>query len=901
MTPQRSHRANRISRLVYSVLLASYPSEIRRDHGREMMDAFRKRCASASHNGIGMLALLWASTLRDFAISVSAEWFDWIREHTPRRRNTRRSPKVRSEEMIAGLLSDLRHALRQLLKQPGFAAVAIATLALGIGANTAIFSVVNGVLLRPLPVDNPDRIVMVWESNLSRGWPRFSASPANYMDWVEQNDVFDHVGAYAGASVTLTGDGAAERLTGTYAWASVFSAFDAKPLMGRTFAPEENQVGNDGVAVISHRLWQSRFGGDPEILGRTITLNGNPIEVIGILPSDFGFRSQTDVWLPLVFSFDISQARAAKYLTVVARLKEDVSFEVADARMKDLAHALELQYPASNEGWSIQLVRLIDQAVGNVRPALMVLLGAVGVVLLIACANVANLLLARASARQQEMAVRAALGAGRGRLVRQLLTESVVLAVVGGVAGLGLAVFGLKVILALNPGTLPRAEGIGVDLPVLLFTFAVSVVTGGLFGLVPALQGSRADLHQALAAGGARAGRSRGQRARNALLVSQIAMALVLVTASGLLMRSFRGLQNIDPGFISENIVTMRVNPPAARYPQTQHIASFYDRLVERLKAVPGVEAAGVTTNLPLFGSINFTFTVDGRPPPRVSSEAPTGNMRIVTVEYLRTMGIPIVRGRRFTAIDHANAPSVVVVNESLVRTYFPDEDPLGQSITVGSGNANCPCEIVGVVRDVKQQGIADDLQPGYYLPASQASWRSRVIVARASVDAGAAIAAMREAVAEIDPDLAVYQVQTMTERLADAVAQPRFNTVMFGIFALVALVLAMVGVYGVTSYGVSQRVHELGVRIALGAGSTTITWLVVGRALALAGMGVGVGLAVAVGATRFIGSMLFEVSPFDVATFGTVAIGLAAVAALAAYLPARRAAKLDPVTVLRE
>ncbi len=803
--------------------------------------------------------------------------------------------------MIAGLWSDLRHALRQLLKQPGFATVAIATLALGIGANTAIFSVVNGVLLRPLPVDSPDRIVMVWESNLERGWPRFSASPANYMDWVEQNDVFDHVGAYAGASVTLTGDGAAERLTGTYAWASVFSAFDAKPLMGRTFAPEENQVGNDGVAVISHRLWQSRFGGDSELLGRTITLNGNPIEVIGILPSGFGFRSQTDVWLPLVFSFDISQARAAKYLTVVARLKEDVSFEVADARMKDLARALEHQYPASNEGWSIQLVRLIDQTVGNVRTALMVLLGAVGVVLLIACANVANLLLARASARQQEMAVRAALGAGRGRLVRQLLTESVVLAVVGGVAGLGLAVFGLKVILALDPGTLPRAEGIGVDLPVLLFTFGVSVVTGGLFGLVPALQGSRADLHQGLAAGGARAGRSRGQRARNALLVSQIAMALVLVTASGLLMRSFRGLQNIDPGFISENIVTMRVNPPAARYPQTQHIASFYDRLLERLKAVPGVEAAGVTTNLPLFGSINFTFTVDGRPPPRVSSEAPTGNMRIVTVGYLPTMGIPILRGRGFTAIDHANAPSVVVVNESLVRTYFSDEDPLGQSITVGSGNANCPCEIVGVVRDVKQQGIADDLQPGYYLPASQASWRSRVIVARTSVDAGGAIAAMREAVAEIDPDLAVYQVQTMTERLADAVAQPRFNTVMFGIFALVALVLAMVGVYGVTSYGVSQRVHELGVRIALGAGSTTITWLVVGRALALAGIGVGVGLAVAVGATRFIGSMLFEVSPFDVATFGTVAIGLAAVAALAAYLPARRAAKLDPVTALRD
>lgn len=803
--------------------------------------------------------------------------------------------------MIAGLLSDLRHALRQLLKRPGFATVAIVTLALGIGANTAIFSVVNSVLLRPLPVHDPDRIVMVWESNLSRGWPRFSASPANYMDWVEQNDVFDHVGAYAGTSVTLTGDGTPELLSGTYAWASVFAAVDAKPLMGRTFMPEENQVGNDGVVVISHRLWQSRFGADPEMLGRTITLGGNPIEVIGILPVDFGFRSQTDIWLPLVFNFDLSQARGVKYLSVVARLKEDVSFEVADARMKDLARAIEQQYPASNEGWSVQLVRLIDQTVGNVRRVLIVLLGAVGVVLLIACANVANLLLARASARQQEMAVRAALGAGRGRLMRQLLTESVVLAVLGGAAGVGLAVIGLKVILAVNPGTLPRAQGIGVDVTVLLFTVVVSLVTGGLFGLVPALQGSRADLHQGLAAGGARAGRSAGQRARSALLVSQIAMALVLVTASGLLMRSFRGLQHVDPGFISENVVTMRVNPPTARYPQTQHVASFFDRLLERLEAIPGVESAGVTTNLPLFGSINFTFTVDDRPTPQSTSDRPTGNMRIVSIDYLATMGIPILRGRGFTPTDHANTPSVVVVNESLVKQYFPDEDPIGRSITVGSGNTNCPCEIIGITRDVKQQGIADDLQPGYYLPSTQANWRSRVIVARASVDPAAAIAAMRQAVAEIDPDLAVYQVQTMTERLADAVAQPRFNTVMFGTFAVVALVLVMVGVYGVTSYGVSQRVHELGVRMALGAGGTTIMWLVVGRALALAGIGVGVGLAVAVGATRFIESMLFEVSPFDFVTFGAVAIGLAAVAVLAAYVPARRAARLDPMTALRE
>ena len=890
-----------LSRGAYRIMIWTYPSEIRRDHAYEMMEAFGNRCTEASElRGIRGLPAVWLATLKDFFTTVSAEWLDWAAEHRSGRRRPRRDPRgTRRKNVIGSVSMDLRYAVRQLARKPGFTVVAVLTLALGVGANTAIFSVVNGVLLRPLAFDDPDEIVMVWESNLRRGWDAFPVSPTNFLDWVDRNDVFEGMAGVAAGSETLTGDGEAARLTTSHVSASVFSVLGVPPMLGRGFVPDENQPGSDDVAILSHNLWSSSFGGDPTVIGSTITLEGNPVEVVGVMPPDFAFRPETDLWRPLAFDFDVSNARAAHWLNVVARVRSGTTFEQADVGMRTLARALEQEYPNTNDGWSTVLIPMHEQVVENVRAALWVLFGAVGFVLVIACANVANLLLARASGRYQEMAVRAALGAGRGRLLRQLLTESLLLSMVGGAAGYLLALVGVSSLLALDPGTLPRTPDIALDGAVLLFTGAVVLVTGAAFGAVPAIQGSRADLHEGLKAGGQRSGDRAGQRMRNGLLIIQVATALMLVTGSGLLMRSFRALRAVDPGFNPENVVAMRMRPPSARYPQDQQVSAFYEQLLARVSGIPGVLSAGTTTGLPLFGSFGFRFEVVGRPDLEPAL-MPGGNFRVVSQDYFRTMGIPMLRGREFLRTDNATAPAVVIVDEALVRRYFPDEDPIGQSLDIKSGDAACPCEVIGVVADVKQGDLTSENQPGYYLPASQATWRGRTVVARTTLEASTAIAVMREAVSSIDPNLAVYDVQTLEQRLADVVAEPRFNTILLGIFAAVAMVLAMVGIYGVMSYNVSQRTQELGVRVALGADAGKIMLLVVGRGLALAGVGVAIGLAGAYGTTRFLSGMLFGVDPLDPATFGMVVGLILAVAALAAYLPARRAAHVDPVTALR-
>ncbi len=782
---------------------------------------------------------------------------------------------------MASLLSDLRFATRQLIRKPAFTIVVVMTLSLGVGVNTAIFSVVNGVLLRPLAFDEPDEIVMVWESNLRRGWDAFTVSPANFSDWVDRNDVFDGMAAVAAGSETLTGEGEPARLTTYHVSASLFAVLGVPPMLGRGFVPDENQTGSHNVAILSHNLWRNRFGGDPAVIGRTITLDGDPIEVVGVMPVDFAFRPQTDLWRPLAFDFDVGNARGAHWLNVVARLRKGTTFAQAQAGMRALARALEREYPETNSGWSTVLVPILEQVVENVRAALWVLFGAVVFVLVIACANVANLLLARGSGRRQELAVRASLGADRRRLVRQLLTESFLLSLVGGVVGYALAVVGVTSLLALDPGTLPRTQDIRVDGAVLWFTIAVALATGAVFGVIPAVQGSRADLLEGLKAGGQRSGERSGQRMRNGLLIIQVATALMLVTGSGLLIRSFRALRSVDPGFNPENVVAMRMSPPSSRYPEDQQVSAFYEQLLARASGIPGVISAGTTTRLPLFGSFGFRFVV-------------------VSQDYFRTLGIPMLRGRGFLPTDDATAPAVVIVDETLVRRYFPGEDPIGQSLHIRSGDAACPCEIIGVVADVKQGDLASENEAGYYLPASQATWRGRTVVARTTLETYAAIAAMRSAVLSVDPSLAVYDVQTLEERLADVVAEPRFNTILLGIFAAVAMVLAMVGIYGVMSYNVSQRTQELGVRVALGADAGKIMLLVVSRGLALAGVGVAIGLAGAYGTTRFLSGMLFGVDPLDPATFGVVVGLILAVAALAAYLPARRAAHVDPVTALR-
>ena len=900
MSESWSSRSVRISRVIYRVIVASYPAEIRREHGVEMVQAFGNRCSEQSQRGgISGFGLFWLSTLRDFFTTAPAEWQEWFTARRQRRRRHSNSPPPRREIVFASMMSDVRYAVRQLIKRPGFTVVAVVTLALGIGANTAIFSVVNAVLLRPLAFEDPDRIVVVWESNPARGWPRFPASPANYLDWVEQNEVFAHLAGYTTGTTTLTGELEPARLNAAYAWANLFSVLGVPPMLGRSFTPEENQPGNDGVAIVSHRLWQTRFGGDPNLIGRTITLDDAPVEVVGVLPAEFAFRAERDVWRPLTFNFDVAGARGAHYIVVLARLDDGVSIERATAAMTALASSLEQEYPATNSGWNVNVVSLREQTVGAIQSTLLLLLAAVGVVLLIACANVANLLLARATSRRQEMAVRAALGAGRGRLVRQLVTEGFVLATVGGVAGVFAAWAGVRGLLALNPGNVPRMDTVSLDGTVMLFTTAIALFTGGLFGLAPALHGSRAEVHDGLRAGGARSGGATGHGPRNALLVSQVAMTLMLVVGSTLLLKSFRSLLLVDPGFDPENVVAMQMRPTASRYAEPQQVNTFYDLLTERLEGIAGISSVGLTSSLPLFGGASFSFTIDGRPEPR-PDEVPSGSFRSVSPGYLRAMGIPLLRGRGFAASDNASAPSVVLVNESLVRRYFPNEDPIGQSIDIQSRDASCPCEIVGVVSDVRQRGLTDEHSPGYYLPNAQTGWRTQIVVARSTLTANATISAMRGAVASVDPSLPVYNIQTLEERLADAVAEPRFNTVLLSIFAAIAMTLAIVGIYGVMSYNVSQRTQELGVRVALGAAAGKIMLLVVSRGLALAGVGVAIGLAGAYGTTRFLSGMLFGVDPLDPATFGAVAGLILAVAALAAYLPARRAAHVDPVTALR-
>jgi putative ABC transport system permease protein len=884
----------RISRHLYRALILLYPRSFRAEYGAELLDAFVSlgRGRGVWHS--------WRRTLPDFLTTIAQEWLDVLRSHRTRARGSRRDGRVtRGGSMTFDVVPDIRYAARQLARRPAYAAVATATLALGIGANSAIFSVVNGVLLRPLPFPDQKRVVMVWESNVQRGWPRFTTSPANYTDWREQNQVFEHLAAYASGSQTLTGAGEAERMSVTYAWADFFEVLGVPPLLGRTFRTDENQPGKDRVTILSHRLWRTRFGGDPNIVGRTLTLDGQPVEVVGVLPPDIGIRRDTDLWMPLAFDFDVSEARGAHYLTAVARLRSGVSIEQAEAAMRSLAAVLAQQYPETNEGWSVDLVPVHEQIVGEVRPALLLLLSAVGMVLLIACANVANLALAHGAGRRLEIATRAALGASRGRLVRQLLTESVVTALCGGILGLGLAYASVHLLKALGPENLPRLADIRIDRAVLGFTTLITVGTGLAFGALPAMSASRTDLTQILKSDSLRTVGVRGQRARSILLVLQVAMAVVLVIGAGLMLKSLRALHTQDPGFAAENVVTMRLGVPQSRYPDPQNVLVFYETVLQRASSVPGIESAATTTNLPLSGSLNFTFLIEGREEVDEASR-PTGNFRVVSPDYFQTLQIPILRGRGFTSADRSDAPAVIVINQSLAQRYFPDQDPLGQSLVVQSGDAACPCEIVGVVGDVKQGGLADETTPGYYLPQLQSIWRTQSLVARTSLPASTAIRALRAAVRQVDPGLAVYQVQTLEERLADAVATPRFNSVMLALFAAVALILAVVGIYGVESYNVSQRVRELGVRAALGADGTMIGRLVVGHALATGGAGVAIGLATAVWATRLLETMLFAVRPLDAGTFAGVAILLVGVTAPAAYIPARRAARVDPMTALR-
>jgi predicted permease len=814
----------------------------------------------------------------------------------------------RRMNVFGDLWQDLRYGVRMLLKTPGFTAVAVVALALGIGANSAIFSVVNTVLLQPLPYKDPDRLVMVWEDDTKGGYPRDTPAAANYIDWRDQNQVFEGMAALADQSFNLTGVGEPERLEGRRVSAGLFPLMGVEPQLGRAFLPEEDQPGANKVVVLSHGLWQRRFGSDPGIAGKTLTLNGEGHTVVGVMPPQFQFpRREVELWVPVAFTPQEAANRGRHYLQVVARMKPGVTLEQAQADMTTVAARLQQQYPDQNTDLGAAVMPLHEQVAGDIKPALLILLGAVGFVLLIACANVANLLLARAAVRQKEISIRVALGASRQRLVRQFLTESVLLAAVGGAAGLLLALWGVNLLRSFIPQNISQVEAITIDARVVAFTLLVSLLTGLVFGLAPATQASSFNLNETLKEGGRdSASGSRGNRVRGLLVVAEVAVSLILLIGAGLLLNSFLRLRSVDPGFSTDNLLTMGIVLPQTKYPDHARRSAFYTELINRIEALPGVSSAAVVNWIPLVRQgDSIGFSVEGRPDPAPGTgNRPTVVTRVVHPHYFRTMGVQFMQGREFTAQDRADTPAVAVISETMARRHWPNEDPTGKRITPGQPDSTDPDDwitIVGVVKDVRQFELAADPKPQMYLSYEQAGFFApRHLVVKTDVDPLGLAATVRKTVWEIDKDQPVSNISTMEDVLSESIERQRFSMLLLGVFAALAMVLAAVGVYGVMSYSVAQRTREIGIRMALGAQKRDVLKLAVGQGLKLVLIGVAFGLASAFLLTRVMSSLLFGVSATDPATFVAIPLLLIGVALVASYIPARRAAKVDPMVALR-
>jgi predicted permease len=795
-------------------------------------------------------------------------------------------------------IQDLKYGLRTMRRGPGFTAVAVLTLALGIGANTAIFSVVNAVLLRPLPYRDPARLVTV----LHDGWK--PVAPANFLDWREQSRSFESIAAAQSWNLTMTGRDRPEQLNVLQTSAEMFHVLGVDAALGRTYTAGEDQPGREHVVVISHGFWQRRFGGSPDVIGRQVTLDGEPYTVVGVMPPDFQFApfwaTHAEAWLPLNLGERVTDRRGQS-LRVFARLKPGVTREQAQAEMEAINKRLEEQYPRANEGLTVSVDPLHEKVVGKSRPALLVILGAVGFVLLIACANVANLTLAKAASRRKEIAVRIALGAGRWRVIRQLLTESLMLSLAGGGGGLLLAYWSNTALASLGPDTLPRVRTVGLDANVLLFTLGLSVLVGLLFGLAPALRSVSTDLTESLKdrARGSSPDR-RQERVRQLLVVGEIAVSLVLLVGGGLMMRSFLRLTSVEPGFDPRGVLTATVPLSGPRYSTDEQRAAFFRQLTTQLSSLPGVKSASAINHIPLGGDVwTYGFTVEGRPAPP-DAERPSAVYRVVRPDYFRTMGATLLKGRDFTERDDASSPGVVIVNEALARWQWPGEELLGKRITLNSEGTKTR-EVVGVVKDLKQGEWASESKPEMYLPHTQdASPRGMTLVIRASSDLSELGAEVRREVWAIDKDLPVSQVIGMEDVVAESVGQQRFNTLLIGVFAASALILAAVGIYGVMSHTVAQRTHEIGVRMALGARGRDVLGMVIRQGLVLTLFGLAVGLIGALALTRMMNSILYEVSATDPLVFGSVAAALTLSALLACYLPARRATKVDPLEALR-
>ena len=827
---------------------------------------------------------------------------------TLRSHDRRRHRAHRRSELMHALAQDLRYGWRSFRRTPGFTLVAALTLALGIGATTAIFSVVRAVILRPLPYPDAERITMVWMDNRRMGLREDIHSWANLEDYRNQNRVFTAIAGYYSTGLNLTG-GCAEtecepqRVRAGAATADLFTVMRVRPLTGRPFTVAEEQPGSDAVVVISHGLWQRQFGGSESAIGRTVRLNGRERTVIGVMPPDFTFpEARTDVWIPLALDPDDRQNRQAFGFYAVGRLRDGVSLDRARAEMSTLASALETQYP-SNRDYGVYLVPLPEQVVGpTLRTSLWVMLGAVGAVLLIACANVANLMLSRAAARDREIGVRIALGSGRSRLVRQLLTESMLLALVGGALGLLVAWLGLRALVTLAPEDLPRIGEVRLDAVVLVVTALVTLFTGIAFGLAPALDAWRSNLAVVLREGGrSGAGGARGERTRRILAGAQVALVVILLTGAGLLIRSFGALQSVDLGFRPEGLLTMRIALPSAKYEQPAKRVEFWEALLARAAAIPGVQGVGGIQDIFLSPTPNSTsFTIEGRAPTPEDAniELP---LDAVTPDYFRVMGIPLRSGRTFTARDNQDAEEVVMINESMARRFWPGEEAVGKRFKYGPADGGGPwMTVVGVVGDMRRTGFDAPVRFETFRPITQRVAGNLTLVARTAGDPASLTSAMRAAVKAVDPEQPVHEVATMDQLLSSRVAQRRFSMALLGSFAALALILGIVGVYGVTSYLVSQRTREVGVRLALGAPPGGVVRMMVGQGMRVAAAGVAVGVAGAFVVTRAMGSLLYGVGAFDVPTLGAVVLLIGLATLMANWLPARRAAGVDPVAALR-
>jgi putative ABC transport system permease protein len=814
------------------------------------------------------------------------------------------------EEVMETLWQDLRYGARMLLKKPSFTLIAILTLGLGIGANTAIFSVVYAVLLRPLPYREPERLTLLWTKLDKIGLEQNWVSEPEVLDFREQAKLFEGFGVLTESSFVLTGDGEPEQLTGAAISTNFFSLLGTPLQAGRDFAPEEEKPGAPQVAILSHGFWQRRFGGERSVIGATIYLSGRPTTVVGVLPADFALMipseahvpAKIDVWIPYAVDY-AKQERDSHGMTVIARMRPGVSLRQAQEEMNAIAARLYPLYYTPT-GFEVKVVSLHGDIVKKLRPALWVLLAAVGFVLLIACANVANLLLARAAAREKEIAVRGALGAGRIRLVRQLLTESVLLALLGGALGVALAVWGVAALQRLSPADLPRLNEVGINVPVLAFTFAVAMLTGILFGLFPALRASNTNLTRALKDGGRSvAGSMSSKRLRSAIVVAEIALSLVLLIGAGLLMRSFLRLTQVDPGFDARDVVSMKMTLPRVKYKDGAASANFYQQLLEKIQALPGVQSAAAISHLPLSKDYwSGTLTFEG-----VTANAERANLasfevdqRAISLDYFKTMKTPLLAGRFFTPQDiRSDAPRFAIIDETLARRLWPNSSPLGRRMTFGRfpDKPENWIEIVGVVKHIRHHRLDADVREQVYYPAL---FSTMTLVIRAKSDPLGLVGSVRGAAQSLDRDQPIYRVRTMEELTADALAQARFTLLLLAIFAGVAAVLAVVGIYSVMSHAVAQRTPEIGIRVALGAQRSDVLRLIIGQGLRLACLGVFIGLMAAAPLTRLMRELLFGVSATDPLTFSLISLSLMLVALVACYIPSRRATQVDPLVALR-